>query len=133
LWDVTKPEAVLTFKHDGDVIGAQFSRDESRVLTWSKDKTARLWDLTDPLKELQPAERILELEVRSGTTLDEQLNLRTLTFDEWQAKVKSPEYRAIEQKLAARSAKPAPPAEATSDKPAPEAPGAQSPAETHCP
>src|SRR5207249_3755176 len=83
--DVTKPEAVLTFKHDSPVNGAQFSRDESRVLTWTgvsltNKGEARLWDLSDPLKELQPAERILELEVRSGTTLDEQLNLRTLTF-----------------------------------------------------
>ena len=49
-----------------------------------------------------PAERILELEVRSAMTLDANLNLRTLSFAEWQAKVKSPEYRAIEKKLAER-------------------------------
>ena len=35
-------------------------------------------------------------------TLDANLKLRTLSFAEWQAKVKSPEYRAIEQKLAER-------------------------------
>lgn len=52
--------------------------------------------------DVAPAERILELEVRSATTLDANLQLRTLSFVEWQAKVKSPEYRAIEQKLAAR-------------------------------
>lgn len=91
--------------HDSGVNGAQFSRDESRVLTWSYDNTARLWDATDPLAMLNPAERILELEVRSGATLDTQLNLRTLKFDEWQAKLKSPEYRAIEAKLANRTAK----------------------------
>ncbi len=133
LWDVTKPEAVQTFKHDSDVKGAQFSRDESRVLTWSDDNTARLWDLTDPLNELQPVERILELEVRSGATLDEQLNLRTLTFHEWGAKVKSPEYRAIEQKLAALPVKPAPQAEATRNGTAHEAPDSQSTAETNNP
>jgi hypothetical protein len=32
------------------------------------------------------------------------LNLRTLSFAEWQGKAKSPAYRAIEQKLAARPA-----------------------------
>nr|VFK59231.1 MAG: WD domain, G-beta repeat [Candidatus Kentron sp. TUN] len=29
--------------HDGKVLGAAFSADESRILTWSADKTARLW------------------------------------------------------------------------------------------
>ena len=28
----------------GSVYGAVFNRDESRILTWSDDKTARLWD-----------------------------------------------------------------------------------------
>ena len=102
LWDVTKPEPLQTFKHDGGVNGAQFSRDESRVLTWSNDKTVRLWNAVDPLAMLTPAERILELEVRSAKTLDANLNLRTLSFAEWQAKVQSPEYRAIEQKLPQR-------------------------------
>ena len=51
---------------------------------------------------MTPDERILELEVRSGTTLDANLKLRTLSFEEWQAKAKSPEYRAIEKKLAER-------------------------------
>ena len=30
--------------HDGSVSGALFSRDESRILSWSYDKTLRLWD-----------------------------------------------------------------------------------------
>jgi len=34
------------FLHDGPVLGAVFSGDESRVLTWSSDNTARLWDTT---------------------------------------------------------------------------------------
>ena len=53
-----------------------------------------------PLRALVSRERILELEVRSGTTLDDNLNLRVLKFAEWQAKAQSPEYRAIEKKLA---------------------------------
>ena len=100
LWEVGKAEPLQTFSHDDFVIGAQFSRDEARVLTWSGDKTARLWGSTDPLAALTPAERILELEVRSGATLDEQLNLRTLKFDEWQTKAKSTAYRTIQEKLA---------------------------------
>jgi hypothetical protein len=55
-----------------------------------------------PLRVLAPRERILELEVRSGATLDDNLNLRVLKFAEWQAKAQSLEYRAIEQKLAER-------------------------------
>ena len=74
-----------------------------------EDQTIRLCDTLDPLAMLTPSERILELEVRSAMTLDANLKLRTLSFAEWQAKVQSPEYRTIEQKLAARSAKPAPP------------------------
>jgi hypothetical protein len=41
-------------------LGAQFSRDESRILTWSDDHTARLWDsvsgaaLTPPLQHEGP-------------------------------------------------------------------------------
>ena len=35
-----------SFLHDAPIRGAQFSHDESRVLTWGDDKTARLWDVT---------------------------------------------------------------------------------------
>ena len=67
---MTRPEAVQILKHDGFVIGAQFSSVEARILTWggiseTNEGEMRLWDLTDPLKGLHPAERILELEVRS--------------------------------------------------------------------
>ena len=127
LWDVTKSESLQTFKHNGIVSGAQFSRDESRVLTWSEDRTARLWDATDHLAVLTPEERVVELEVRSGATLNTQLNLRTLTFDEWQARVKSAEYRTIEQKLAIRPLKPEPQVNSSSDAEALEKTGASSP------
>jgi WD40 repeat protein/predicted chitinase len=36
--------AVVLGGHTGTVLGAVFSADESRVLTWSKDQTARLWN-----------------------------------------------------------------------------------------
>ena len=43
---------VCTFLHGGDVDGAVFNRDESRILTWSRDGTARLWavDRSEPLQ-----------------------------------------------------------------------------------
>ena len=117
LWDITKPEPLQTFKHNSDVFVVQFSRDESRVLAVS-DSATWTWDIADPLIVLTPTERMLELEVRSGSTLNEQQNLRTLTFDEWQDKVKSAEYRAIEKKLESHSTKPAPQAHSVSHKPA---------------
>ena len=114
LFGMTKPEEVQRLKHDGPVDGAQFSRDESRVLTWSGDKTARLWDCSDPLSALVPHERILELEVRSGTTLNDNLTLRVLKVDEWNAKARSPKYRKLQQTLAqsrAKASRTQPPAE----------------------
>jgi WD40 repeat protein len=126
LWDVAKPEPLQIFKHDNHVNGAQFSHDESRVLTWSDDQAARLWDCSDALAMLTPAERLLELKVRSGTTLDEQQNLQTLKCKEWIDLATSPEYQAIEQKLAARSAKPAPQAPAANRQPTVETPGSSS-------
>ncbi|MEM9377545.1 MAG: TIR domain-containing protein [Pseudomonadota bacterium] len=33
------------FHHDGDVRGAAFSKDETRILSWSDDDTVRLWDV----------------------------------------------------------------------------------------
>jgi WD40 repeat protein len=31
-------------KHDGSVSGALFTRDGGRILSWSEDKSLRLWD-----------------------------------------------------------------------------------------
>ena len=42
--DIQPNLLVGMFAHQGPVDGAQFSRDESRILTWSDDNTARLWD-----------------------------------------------------------------------------------------
>src|SRR5262249_3443284 len=55
--DVTAASAVdhslvRSWIHDGAIRGAQFSRDEARVLTWSWDGTARLWEVSkaEPLQ-----------------------------------------------------------------------------------
>ena len=39
---------IQSWVHAGPVIGCKFNRDESRVLTWSGDGTARLWNVTKP-------------------------------------------------------------------------------------
>ena len=39
-------------KHEKDVRGAVFSRDESRILSWSDDGTVRIWDVTYPNGDL---------------------------------------------------------------------------------
>jgi hypothetical protein len=39
-------------------LGAAFSRDERRILTWSDDKTARLWDMEPALVQATPADLV---------------------------------------------------------------------------
>ena len=41
-------------KHDDSVSGAVFNQDETRILTWSDDGTARLWDASDGSSIGQP-------------------------------------------------------------------------------
>ena len=45
-----EPLAIL--RHDSEVSGAAFTADETKVLSWSIDKTARLWDLKKPERPL---------------------------------------------------------------------------------
>ena len=47
-------QLVPAMRHEESVSGAVFSRDESRLLTWSDDGTARLWDAASG-QELVPA------------------------------------------------------------------------------
>ena len=45
LWDVATGQPIgKPMRHERDVLGAVFSANESRILTWSGDGTARLWD-----------------------------------------------------------------------------------------
>jgi hypothetical protein len=75
---------VCTFPHDEAILGAVFSRDESRVLTWSRDGTARLRDTS--LDEKIPLdERILEFQVRSAASLYGSVKLELLGFNAWMA------------------------------------------------
>ncbi len=72
-------------KHDNYVSGAVFSRDESLILTWSDDSTARLWDIGadyDFPKEYLP----LLVQVATGTKMDDNGNVDALSKDEWEKK-----------------------------------------------
>jgi WD40 repeat protein len=45
LWDaVSGKQIVPGFRHDSYVRGAIFSKDETRILTFSLDNTVRVWD-----------------------------------------------------------------------------------------
>lgn len=72
-------------RHEAPVLGAVFSDDDTRVLTWGADGSARLWNLSYdsdfPARHLK-----LLVEVASGTTIDSYGNLISLSREEWQEK-----------------------------------------------
>ena len=41
---VNSPWRETAFQHDASVYGAAWNKDETKILTWSDDKTARVWD-----------------------------------------------------------------------------------------
>jgi WD40 repeat protein len=43
VWDAANGAALLTLRHEGSVRGAEWNRDETHLLTWSDDRTARVW------------------------------------------------------------------------------------------
>lgn len=87
-----------SFPHDDAVTGAVFTGDEARVLSWSRDGAVKLWDVALNDEDLTPAERILDLEVRSATRLGVSGQLTKLSSAEWTALVRSDEYAAMQKK-----------------------------------
>lgn len=83
LWSAGNTQALVILMHRGRVSSAEFNRDETRVLTASADGTARLWDLSFD-DSIPIRQRILEFEVRSGTTLAADGELRVLSVSEWE-------------------------------------------------
>lgn len=70
-WSTKLPKVRLTniLKHEGVVKEAVFSKDETRILTWSFDRTARLWDVPGDLDF--PQEYFsLQVEALTGTRFD---------------------------------------------------------------
>ena len=83
LWDADTGKPLgAPLQHQGVVVAASFSPDGKRVLTASWDKTARLWDAMPPVQG-GPQSILLWSETRTGLTLDERGDVRTLTFAEW--------------------------------------------------
>jgi hypothetical protein len=70
-------------RHDERVLGAAWNHDESLILTWSKDNTARLWNTKADIDFPQEYLPLL-VEVMTGTTMDEAGNITVLTLDQWQ-------------------------------------------------
>jgi hypothetical protein len=73
------------FRHEKTVRGFAFGRDDTRLLTWADDGTARLWQ-TDSPRPWAPDDQLLELEVRSGFHVDEFGRLEALSLAQWQAR-----------------------------------------------
>ncbi len=70
-------------KHKKSVNGAVFSRDESRILTWSDDGTARLWEVGADY-DFPPEHLPLLVEVATGTTMDDSGNVSVISKDQWE-------------------------------------------------
>lgn len=46
LWDITKSKPLREWNHSSEINGVKFSRDSTRVLSWSADGEVKLWDVT---------------------------------------------------------------------------------------
>jgi WD40 repeat protein len=74
-------ETIPALRHGHAVLGAAFNGDESRILTWSDDGTARLWDiprlphghLIDVACGMLPDHDTSELEDRYGIAITEPI------------------------------------------------------------
>jgi hypothetical protein len=85
--------------HQGRVSGAQFSRDESRILTWSADNTARLW-LLDTDLDFSSASVQLWIQAVTGSEYDfVERRVKTIDPDRWR------ELRQRYRQIAAEHAK----------------------------
>lgn len=73
-------------QHDSGVLGAVFSSDESLILTWSKDDTARLWPLPQSDQDFPAAKLPLLAEVLAGTTMDDHGNFTALNASDWKSR-----------------------------------------------
>jgi WD40 repeat protein len=56
LWAAASGERLQTLSHEGSVIGAAWNGDESQILTWSRDGTAKIWAAQSgqPLRIITP-------------------------------------------------------------------------------
>ncbi len=83
LWPVTQAGPLHVWKHGNWVRGAVLTRDESRILSWGGDGTVKLWHVASRGVNSTPAQRSLELKVRSATRLDSAGQVVPLKSAEW--------------------------------------------------
>jgi WD40 repeat protein len=70
-------------KHRRSVRGVAFNNDETRILSWSGDGTAKLWDVE--VDEDFPSKHLpLIVKVATGTSMDDYGNIITLSKKEWE-------------------------------------------------
>jgi hypothetical protein len=87
-------------RHERSVSGAVFSEDESRILTWSEDGTARVRRLR--WFDGWPSEHVaLHVEVRTGTRLNDVGEVEVIPPDEWREMKRK--YDEIERQLSAKA------------------------------
>lgn len=85
LWSTINGACIGVFQHNGPLSSAVFSADGKRILTASDDGTARLWDIATDVS-ISAKERLLEFEVRSGTHLNADGQIRVMKVEEWNSK-----------------------------------------------
>lgn len=93
VWDAHTGEPLSApMAHEGMIIGVEVNDDEQRILTWSKDGTARIWDIkTDfdfPHEYLE-----LRLQIKTRRKISDMGDIEDLTDSEWQ--VQWQEYESI--------------------------------------
>jgi len=72
-------------KHEGRVNGAMFDQAQMRILTWSEDGTARLWDIPGDL-DFPHEYLVLQVQALTGTRLDlQRRQISVIRTKEWQA------------------------------------------------
>lgn len=98
LWDITKASPLVSWMHDSKVNGAAFSKNGAFVLSWSNDGEMRLWNAALHYADLNPAERMMDLQARSGMKLHSSGQLVRLSMDEWTNLVQSPDYQRMKMK-----------------------------------
>ncbi|OQX08789.1 MAG: hypothetical protein BWK80_47710, partial [Desulfobacteraceae bacterium IS3] len=70
----------------GSVRGAVFDKNESRILTWSYDGTARVWDIGADY-DFPPEHFPLLVEVATGTAMNDNTgDVSVLSKNEWEAR-----------------------------------------------
>jgi WD40 repeat protein len=82
LWGVQDGKPLTpVLKHDGPINGIILSGDQQQIMTWSDDATVRLWRISE--YDGSSSELLLAHEIRTGSVLDSNKNIKLLSAEEW--------------------------------------------------